>query len=49
MTGSVMRTGGGGGISAEQVDEELEQFAGDVGIRSDANPVPHRSMCSARI
>jgi predicted Zn-dependent peptidase len=32
MTGSVMRTGGGGGLSAEQVDEELEQFAGDVSI-----------------
>jgi zinc protease len=32
LTGSVMRTGGGGGLSAEQVDEELEQFAGDVNI-----------------
>ncbi len=32
MTGAVMRTGGGGGLSAEQVDEELEQFAGDIGI-----------------
>ena len=32
VTGSVMRTGGGGGLSAEQVDEELEQFAGDVNI-----------------
>jgi predicted Zn-dependent peptidase len=32
MTGSVMRTGGGGGLSAEAVDEELEQFAGDVSI-----------------
>jgi len=32
LTGSVMRTGGGGSLSAEQVDEELEQFAGDVGI-----------------
>jgi predicted Zn-dependent peptidase len=32
LTGSVMRTGGGGGLSAEQVDEELEQFAGDVSI-----------------
>lgn len=30
MTGAVMRTGGGGGLSAEQVDEELEQFAADV-------------------
>ena len=32
LTGSVMRTGGGGGLSAERVDEELEQFAGDVSI-----------------
>jgi predicted Zn-dependent peptidase len=32
LTGSVMRTGGGGSLSSEQVDEELEQFAGDVGI-----------------
>lgn len=32
MTGAVMRTGGGGGFSAEQVDAELEQFAGDVSI-----------------
>ena len=32
MTGAVMRTGGGGGLSAEQVDAELEQFAGDVSI-----------------
>jgi predicted Zn-dependent peptidase len=32
LAGSVMRTGGGGSLSAEQVDEELEQFAGDVGI-----------------
>ena len=32
LTGSVMRTGGGGGLSAEQVDEELEQFAGSLGI-----------------
>lgn len=32
LTGSVMRTGGGGGLSAEQVDEELEQFAGNVSI-----------------
>lgn len=30
LTGTVMRTGGGGGMSAEQVDAELEQFAGDV-------------------
>ena len=28
LTGSVMRAGGGGGLSAQQVDEELEQFAG---------------------
>ncbi|WP_455387766.1 M16 family metallopeptidase [Petrachloros mirabilis] len=32
LTGVVMRTGGGGGLTAEQVDEELEQFAGDLGI-----------------
>ena len=32
LTGSVMRTGGGGGLTAEQVDEELEQFAGDVSV-----------------
>jgi len=32
MTGTVMRTGGGGGLSAEQVDAELEQFAADVNI-----------------
>ncbi len=32
LTGSVMRTGGGGVLSAEQVDEELEQFAGGLGI-----------------
>ena len=32
LTGSIMRTGGGGGLSSKQVDEELEQFAGDVGI-----------------
>ena len=32
LTGATMRTGGGGGLSAERVDEELEQFAGDVGI-----------------
>jgi predicted Zn-dependent peptidase len=32
LTGSLMRTGGGGGLSAERVDEELEQFAGDVGV-----------------
>lgn len=32
MTGAVMRTGGGGGLSSEQVDTELEQFAADVSI-----------------
>lgn len=32
MTGAVMRTGGGGGFSAEEVDDELEQFAGDISI-----------------
>ncbi|MBD0315852.1 MAG: insulinase family protein [Nitrospiraceae bacterium] len=32
LTGSVMRTGGGGGLTAEQVDEELEQYAMDVNI-----------------
>jgi predicted Zn-dependent peptidase len=32
LTGTVMRTGGGGGLSAEQVDAELEQFAADVNI-----------------
>ena len=32
LTGSVMRSGGGGGLSSKQVDEELEQFAGDVSI-----------------
>ena len=32
LTGSVMRTGGGGELTAEQVDEELEQLAGDVSI-----------------
>jgi zinc protease len=32
LTGSVMRTGGGGGLTAEQVDEELEHFAGDISI-----------------
>ncbi|HEU0069596.1 MAG TPA: pitrilysin family protein, partial [Nitrospiraceae bacterium] len=32
LTGSVMRTGGGGGLSAERVDEELEQFAGGLSI-----------------
>ena len=32
LTGSTMRSGGGGGLSAERVDEDLEQFAGAVGI-----------------
>jgi zinc protease len=32
LTGSLMRTGGGGGLSAEQVDEELEQRAGNLSI-----------------
>ena len=32
ITGSVMRTGGGGSLSAEEVDGELEQFAGDIKI-----------------
>ncbi|MDH5640854.1 MAG: insulinase family protein [Nitrospira sp.] len=32
ITGAVMRTGGGGGLSADEVDEELEQFAGDVSV-----------------
>ena len=32
LTGSIMRTGGGGELSSKQVDEELEQFAGDISI-----------------
>jgi zinc protease len=32
LTGLVMRTGGGGGRNAEQIDEELEQFAIDINI-----------------
>jgi len=32
LTGSVMRTGGGGGLTAEQIDEELEQFAIDINM-----------------
>ncbi|MEO5865296.1 MAG: insulinase family protein, partial [Nitrospiraceae bacterium] len=32
LTGSVMWTGGGGGLSAEKVNEELEQFAGSLAI-----------------
>ncbi|MEC4890444.1 MAG: pitrilysin family protein [Nitrospira sp.] len=32
LTGALMRTGGGGGLTPEQVDEELEHFAGDVSI-----------------
>jgi zinc protease len=32
LTGLVMRTGGGGGRTAEQIDEELEQFAIDINM-----------------
>ncbi|HEU4684540.1 MAG TPA: pitrilysin family protein [Nitrospira sp.] len=32
VTGTVMRTGGGGGLTGQQVDEELEQFAADLSI-----------------
>ncbi len=32
LTGAVMRTGGGGDLTAEQVDEELEQLAADISI-----------------
>jgi predicted Zn-dependent peptidase len=32
LTGSVMRTGGGGGMTADQIDEELEQFAIDINV-----------------
>jgi predicted Zn-dependent peptidase len=32
LTGSVMRTGGGGGLSSVQVDEELEQVAASLNI-----------------
>ena len=32
LTGTLMRTGGGGGLTPEQVDEELEHFAGDVSV-----------------
>ncbi|MCP9438964.1 MAG: insulinase family protein [Nitrospira sp.] len=32
MVGTVMRTGGGGRFSAEEVDEELEQLAANIGI-----------------
>ena len=32
LTGSAMRTGGGGGLSSEQVDEELEQVAASLSI-----------------
>jgi zinc protease len=32
LTGSVMRTGGGGGLTAAQVDDELEQFAIDINM-----------------
>jgi predicted Zn-dependent peptidase len=32
LTGSVMRTGGGGGLTAEQIDDELEHYAIDIAI-----------------
>jgi predicted Zn-dependent peptidase len=32
LTGSVMRSGGGGSFTAEQIDEELEHYAIDIGI-----------------
>ena len=32
LTGTVLRTGGGGGLTAEQIDEELEQFAIDINM-----------------
>ena len=32
LTGTVMRTGGASGVSAEEVDEELEQLAGHINI-----------------
>lgn len=32
LTGTVMRTGGASGVSAEEIDEELEQFAGHINI-----------------
>lgn len=32
LTGALMRTGGGGGLSPEQVDAELEQVAAEVSI-----------------
>ncbi len=32
LTGTVMRTGGGGGLSAVEIDDELAQFAGRVNI-----------------
>jgi zinc protease len=32
LTGSVMRSGGGGGFTAEQIDEELEHYAIDISI-----------------
>ncbi len=32
LTGTVMRTGGGGGLSAAEVDDELAQFAGRMNI-----------------
>lgn len=35
LTGTVMRTGGASGVSAEEVDEELEQLAGHINISID--------------
>ena len=32
LTGAVMRTGGGGGRTSEQIDEELERFAIDINM-----------------
>lgn len=32
LTGAVMRIGGGGGLSAQEIDEELEQLAADVSL-----------------
>src|SRR6476660_7069318 len=32
LTGTVMRTGGGGGLSAVEIDDELSQFAGRLTI-----------------
>ena len=45
LTGSVMRTGGGGGFSAEEVDEALEQLrAMSVSASADNRGLP-RSTC----